>query len=201
LTDTYLADISEFQPRLDAKAYLKSHGCLIVRVHNGRRADHMMPGRMTELRRLPFVALGWYQYLVANRDPAAQAREFIGLVGQLRVNEFAVLDLEEGSGDQAPRAAGWFNVVDRWADMRATLYSGLSYLNTNLGGAAHWKGRPIWVAAYSRVEPRSPHILWQYSDHGSYPGLPDPVDSSLHHGSAKEFIYGIRHAAGGGGVG
>ncbi len=49
-----------------------------------------------------FVALGWYQWDRLG-DAATQAGEFIRTVGELRANEFVVLDLEEGTGKNGAR--------------------------------------------------------------------------------------------------
>lgn len=194
----YMADISEFQSNIDAPTYLKYHKSLICRVHNGYRADNMMPVRINYLRQYKFKALGWYQYFVDDKDPQWQANEFIEIVGSLRVNEFAICDCESGSGSQVNRVKEWFSVVDKWANMGSTLYSGLSFLNTNLGGTDTWKGHPIWVAAYGQSEPQVPHNLWQYTDHAHYGAItPSYCDSNIHHGTDDDFIHGMRHARGG----
>src|SRR5438270_7765831 len=119
-----LADISEFQENIDAPPYLAAgHTCLIVRAHNGWRPDHKWPARRDYLRKFPFDALGFYQYLVQGRSSLDQAREFIATVGGLRPNEFVILDHEEGAGNQVPRAEAWFSVVDAHYGMPSTLYA------------------------------------------------------------------------------
>lgn len=194
MADTKMADISEFQSNIEAPQYLKYHQSLICRVHNGNRKDNKMPGRMNYLRSYPFIALGWYQYLVSNKDPATQAHEFIAVVGKLHNNEFPILDVEEGDGDQSARAQAWFDVVDPWANLTATLYSGLSFLQTKLGGTKRWSTHPIWVAAYGQSEPTVPHVLWQYSDSEKYDAItPKQCDTSIHHGTDRDFIYAVRH--------
>src|SRR5215472_12687493 len=121
MSDITFADISEFQSNIDADAYIKGgHTVIICRVHNGYRADKMMPGRATYLRGKPFVSVGWYQYLAKDRDAGQQAREFMSVIGRLRPNEFPILDLEEGAGNQTARAESWFKEVDPWAGFLAT---------------------------------------------------------------------------------
>lgn len=192
MTDIYMADISEFQSNIDAPTYLGARQCVICRAHNGNRPDNMMPVRRNYLRGYPFVAIGWYQYLVANRDPAAQANDFVATVGALMANEYPVLDLEEGGGDQSGRAQAWFNVVDVWAGFPATLYSGDSFFRTQLGGTARWAGRPCWVAAYGQSEPTQPHTLWQYTSSANVPGVTGACDDSVHHGSPQEYLSSVR---------
>lgn len=198
MLDIYMADISEFQGNIDAPAYLGA-GCQVVicRVHNSARADRMMPARRDYLRGYPFVGIGWYQYLTAGADPARAANAFVGTVGELAANEWPILDLEEGSGDQTGRAAAWFGVVDRWAGFPAMLYSGDSFLHDHLGGSGRWAGRPIWVAAYGpddgrpHTEPAQAHTLWQFSSRWPAPGV-GACDGSVHHGTAAEFIASVR---------
>lgn len=196
MAETRLADISEFQQNIDAQAYLNGgNHCLIVRAHNGWRPDHLWPGRRDYLRGFPFVALGWYQYLVAGRDAAQQAREFIATVGDLRPNEFVILDHEEGGGIQTGRAQAWFAVVDAHYGFPASLYAGMYFGRTNLGGWAHWAGRPRWIAAYGQAEPTDPHEWWQYSSTGRFAGLAGGVDSNLFHGTDQEFLHMARPGA------
>jgi GH25 family lysozyme M1 (1,4-beta-N-acetylmuramidase) len=196
MPDTRLADISEFQETIDARAYLSAgHSCLIVRAHNGHRPDNKWPGRRDYLRGYPFTALGWYQYLVSSRDAATQARELIKTVGPLRDNEFVILDHEEGAGNQTGRADAWFRQVDTHYGFKATLYAGLAYCRTNLGGWDRWAARPRWLAAYQTAEPRDPHDLWQHTDNARFPGLAGGVDGNLFHGTDREFLRKMRPGA------
>jgi GH25 family lysozyme M1 (1,4-beta-N-acetylmuramidase) len=202
MADIKLADISEFQQNVDADLYIKSgHDVLICRVHNGYRQDKMLPQRVAYLRSKPFVALGWYQYIAPDRDPVTQAHEFISTIGRLRPNEFPIGDLEEGAGNQTRRAEAWFKVVDAWAGFQASLYSGQSFLEKQLGGVRHWGRRPLWVAAYldshqptPSGEPRGA-TWWQYTDRGRFPGMPGPVDGSIYHGTAHQFLARVRPGA------
>ena len=194
---TTLADISEFQPNFDAPPYIAGgHPCVIVRAHNGWRPDNMWPVRRDYLRRYHFAAVGYYQYLVAARDAALQAADFIHAVGPLAPNEFAVLDLEEGSGDQTARATDWFNAVDAHYGRKATLYSGDWFGNSQLGGWRHWAGRPRWIASYSSVAPTDDHELWQNTDSFPFQGISSACDGSIFNGSAAQFAHLFaQHAA------
>ena len=190
MTDTHLADVSEFQEQVDAALYLAAgHSCIIARAHNGHRPDKMWPQRRDYLREHPFTAVGYYQYLVAGRDPVAQAREFITTVGALRANEFPILDLEEGSGDQTGRADAWLRLVDAWCGFPATLYSGESFFQTRLGGAARWHARPRWMAAYRSTEPSAPHELWQHTDQARFVGISGVVDGNVFHGTDQQLRW------------
>lgn len=196
MADTRLADISEFQENIDAAAYIGGgHRSLIVRAHNGRRSDNQWPARREYLRKFPFVTIGYYQYLVSGRDAVDQARDFVACVGSLRPNEFAICDLEEGSGNQTGRAEAWFRVVDAAYGFPATLYAGLSFGKTNLGGWQRWSGRPRWVAAYQSREPTDPHELWQHTDSARFPGLAGGVDGNIFHGTDAQFLATMRPGA------
>ena len=198
MPDIRLADISEFQENIDAPAYLAGgNKCLIVRAHNGHRPDNKWPARRDYLRQHPFVAIGWYQYLVPSRDAAQQARDFIAAVGPLRPNEFPILDLEEGSGSQTSRADAWFRIVDPWCRFPATIYSGESFFRDHLGGAVRWRGRPRWVAAYRSTEPVDTHELWQHTDKARFPGLAGGVDGNVFHGSDAKFLATMRPGSAG----
>lgn len=202
MADTRFADISEWQSSFDADAYLKGgHKVVIVRAHSGYKPDKMMPARRDYVRSKPFDSVGYYIYLAKDRDAAQQAREFISVIGQLRGNEFAALDLEEGAGNQVPRAEAFFKVTDPWAKMLTTLYSGSSMLNSQLGGTARWGKRPLWIAAYPgsytpnpAVEPKGA-TWWQYSDRERFPGLSGAVDGNIFHGTAAEHCAAARGGA------
>ena len=197
MADIRLADISEFQANIEAGAYLAAgHTCLIVRAHNGHRADHMWPVRRDYLRRYPFDAIGFYQYLVSSRPAPDQAHDFIATVGDIRANEFVVCDSEEGAGGQIDRVQSWFDVVDQRYGKPSTLYASESWFAERLGGVARWK-RPRWVAAYRSTEPTVAHELWQCNDHSGLPGITgDGGDGNLFHGTGKDFARVFAAATG-----
>ena len=193
MTDTRLADISEFQANFDAVKYKKAgYRCIIARAHNGYRPDYQWPKRRDYIRAEGFTAVGYYQYLVSDRDPVSQARDFCDCVGALRDNEFVICDSEEGSGDQIARVTAWFGVVDSHYGFPSTLYASESWFHDRLGGAARWRSRPRWMAAYRASEPADPHELWQYSSSAGYPGLLGNIDSNLFHGTDREFLATMR---------
>ena len=98
------ADISEWQPSIDAPAYMAGgYKIIIARAHSGYKPDGCFPARRDYLRKYDFAAVGYYQYMVASRDAEQQARDFIATVGPLKPNEFVVCDSEEGSGSQQAR--------------------------------------------------------------------------------------------------
>lgn len=200
MADIRFADISEWQSNFDADAYLKAgHTVIIVRAHNGNRPDKLWPARRDYVRGKRFAAVGYYHYLVADRDAAAQARDFTRAVGSLKPNEFPILDLEEGSGAQSARARAWFALVDPWAGFKAGLYSSAGFFRDQLGGTASWD-RPTWIASVGQSgatlpvssEPATPHTFWQNSWTARFPGLAGGVDGNIYHGTAQQFLTKMR---------
>ena len=193
------ADLSEFQKAFGADAYIKGgYRVIIVRAHNGYRQDNQWPARRDYVRAKPFAAVGYYQYIAKDRDAASQARDFTASIGRLAPNEFPIGDLEEGAGDQTARADAWFRVVDQWAGFKASLYTGKSFLQTNLGGTARWGSRPLWLASYlgsyqadmTQYPPGAE--FWQYTDRARFPGLVGGVDGSVFPGSLEQFLPTVR---------
>ena len=191
--------LSEFQASFDPDAYLKAgNQVIIARTYNGSRPDNAMPARRNAIRARSFTAVGWYCYLKASIDPAEQARGFIASVGALTRNEFPILDHEDGSGDQTARAQRFLDVVDKWAGFPCSLYSGASFLHSQLGGTKHWGSRPLWIASYPNSYEPTPALepagcdWWQYTDRARFAGVAGGVDGSIFHGSASEFLARVR---------
>ena len=199
MADITFADISEFQTDLDAPAYIAGgHKAIIVRAHNGYRADKYWPGRRDYVRKHPFVCVGYYQYLVASRTAEDQAHAFIACVGGLKPNEFVVVDSEEGAGSQTSRVNAWCSIVDKQYGFPATVYASSSWFADRLGGIKNWMNRPRWVAGYPSSYSPNPAAqpagctFWQYSDRERFPGLAGGVDGNVYRGSAVELLADVR---------
>ena len=114
-------DIAEFQENFDADAYLKGgYRVVIVRAHNGYRKDKAWPARRDYVRAKPFVAVGYYQYLVKGRDVVEQARDFTATIGRLRrtssrssTSKKAAAARPPGHDDMVSRSST--NGPDSWA--------------------------------------------------------------------------------------
>jgi GH25 family lysozyme M1 (1,4-beta-N-acetylmuramidase) len=170
----HLPDVSEFQPDVTwAEVRKFNGGAGIIRALYGTgHVDRLWAaGRRASAHEHGVKTLGIYQYLVAGEDALAQAKAFVSAVGHLEPGEFAVLDLEEGTGDQSHRAKTWFDHVDAhltYPGYHGTwLYSNASMLNSELGEFLHRSNRPIWVAQYeplNKTPSVSRHTLWQHTD-------------------------------------
>ena len=195
----HLPDVSEFQPNVDwSKVANQNGGAAIIRAmagtghvdkawYNGaRRADAHKKG---------IRALGIYQYLVKGQDPGVQAQAFVKLVGSLQPGEFAVLDLEEGDGDQSARAQAWLDHVDSALTYPgyagAWLYSGQSFFGEHGLMPIARSARHTWVAAYVQHEPTDvPHTLWQHTDREAWPGI-GTCDCSIFNGDLDGLLAKI----------
>ncbi|HEX8085714.1 MAG TPA: glycoside hydrolase family 25 protein [Solirubrobacteraceae bacterium] len=200
MSPLHLPDVSEFQPNVEWKdVAARNGGAAIIRAMYGTgHVDAAWYGgaRRKSAHEAGIQVLGIYQYLVQSEDAVAQAQAFCNLVGSLQPGEFAVLDLEEGAGDQLPRAQAWLEHVDQHLTYHgyngAWLYSGAAFFEEHgLMPVADSK-RHTWVAAYQSSPPGVPHTLWQYTDSAEWPGI-GKCDSSLFNGD----IHALKAAVGG----
>ena len=180
MPDIHIPDVSEFQDRVDFAAVGPA---VILRAHNGYRADHTFAARRADAHTHGLRAVGLYCYLVKDRDAAVQAHEAAAVIGRLQPGEMVWVDVEEGSGDQSSRAETFAREIDSACGGHAGIYSGESFLTDHLRGTY---GRRIWVAAYRTSEPTATHALWQHSDREPHRGVSGPCDCSIFHGSADD---------------
>jgi hypothetical protein len=173
-----IADVSEFQPGIDWRAYAAATPAVIVRAHNGRRPDHLWEVNATEAGAL-CRWWGAYQYLPADVDAALAARRLRDCLGDHRPN-VTILDLEEGAGDQQPRQHAWLAALAD-DDIADWTYTGDYFAR------AH--GLDVeWVAAYQQREPTRAHKLWQFTNAQRFAGIPNPCDGSVFHGSIDDLL-------------
>jgi GH25 family lysozyme M1 (1,4-beta-N-acetylmuramidase) len=170
MPELHLPDVSEFQPNVDwAKVVAKNGGAAIIRaLYGSGHVDKMWTaGRRESAHKHGVKVLGIYHYLTKDEDPLVQAQAFVRTVGRLRHGEFAVLDLEEGAGDQGARAKRWLHHVDAhltYPGYRgAWLYSSNAFLGSQLHEFLINSHRRIWVADYG-ARPNVRHVLWQHTD-------------------------------------
>lgn len=168
----HLPDVSEWQTNVDWKAVRDENGgsAIVRAMYGSSHIDNLwLQGRREAAHTAGINLLGIYQYLRSGQDALVQARTFATLVGSLRRGEFAILDLEEGSGDQSGRAHIWLDHVNSKLNYRgyhgAWLYSG-HYFAIDHGLAPIFNGPEVhtWVASYGRTESSLGHSLWQHSD-------------------------------------
>jgi hypothetical protein len=176
-TNTYLVDVSEFEPNVADAVYLAWSKAIVIRAAYGdAHDDHAWYGgaRRSALHAGGAQFLGIYQYLVAGQDGTAQANALHDLVGGLQKGEVLIADFEEGS---KPMLTAWYNrmLALGYADKFLWTYSGLFF------GQAQGALPVQWLADYTSVEPSSPHTLWQFTSAFNVPGV-GPADCSVYHG-------------------
>ena len=186
-----LPDLSEFQLNADMAGIKRVNGgAAIIRACDGAsHADHVFPRLRHDAHAAGFAFLGIYQYLDAGVDVAAQAHAYRAIVGKLAPHEVPILDLEEGGGSQAGRAAEWLALIGTALGKRPWLYSGLSFAQTH-GLAPIFDGPDVhtWVAAYGSQEPALGHTLWQSTNGAVGANITDwpgagRCDTSIYHGT------------------
>lgn len=182
MTDLVFADVSHWQGDIDWPAYAATSPAAIAKATEGAsKIDERFPANQAGMRaHLP--CRGWYHFYTPGVDPIAQARHFAGVVGDLLVGEFAVIDVEQGTA---------FADYDRCAAEVDRLLGGLCWL---YGGQQVRTGRPLWVARYAastpvpEYEPHVPHVLWQYTDAGRHAGIAGRCDLNIHRGDLASLL-------------
>ena len=195
-----LPDFSEFQPDADLAGVKKLNGgAVILRAAYGQfHPDKTFAKHRAQAASLGYSFCGLYQYLVAGQGAVAQAQAFVEIVGKLGPHEVAILDLEEGTGNQANRAMAWSTVVDKAFGLaelplnrRSWLYSGEAFAEESGLGPIFAGARHTWVAAYGSTEPTIGHTLWQCTDgvdgihQQTWPGA-GRCDTNLYHGTLAQ---------------
>lgn len=189
MTGLFLPDISEFQGTVNWHTLVSSgYPVAIIRAHNGSRADYYWSANRSGAHAAGIQGLGIYQYLQASRDAAAQANALCDLIGTLRPGEWAICDLEEGTGDQSARAHAWYSTVAGRLHNASSeeLYSGDYFYGAHHLSAAGFSR--IWLAAYSSTEPSAVHELWQFTDARHFPGVSGSNDASIFHGTVAQLL-------------
>jgi len=206
MTDTLLPDVSEFQAGASAPDWAgirrQNGGAGIIRVGYGTsHLDHMFTANYTAMKQLAFPFTGLYHYIVATQPITAQARAFCAWIGPpsaVAPGTVFIADLEEGTGNQLDRATAWLGRVDHYYGLdrqplprRSWLYSGASFAVSQGLAPVFSSARRTWVAAYSAVEPRLGHTLWQSTDGSAGSHITawagcGRVDTSVYHGTLAQ---------------
>jgi hypothetical protein len=175
-----LADVAEFEQTINWVAYGASNPAVIVRTHNSNRADYFAVPNIAGARK-NCRWRGFYQYLTAGADPVAAAHAFQATTGVLLPGEVAIVDIEEGTGDQTGRRQAWLSAL-QWKDPVEWTYSGVAFAR------AHLADKVDWVAAYGQGEPTDAHTLWQFTDKQNFAGIATPCDGSVFNGTIDQLI-------------
>jgi hypothetical protein len=171
-----LPDWSEFQARGSIGGVRKMNGgAIILRAHNGYRADHSFAGfrRFTTSEKYAFT--GIYQYLVHDVSVFTQAREFCDVIGTLHPWEIPILDIED---PKFPAHANLWTIADQWCDFvdtelglkkfalseRAWVYSAPAFIEAHGLLPIFESQRRTWLGNYASKPAAIGHTLWQSTD-------------------------------------
>lgn len=193
-----VADLSEWNGAVDwlaLAAWQRSqfHAAVdIIRAWSGYRPDNYWTRNRANAHTAGVDALGIYAYLPAGSDPAAQAHGLIGAVGRLLPNEWLILDLEEGSGDQSGIVRAWMSTVQAGEPRPGWLYTGVAWWRAHNLAADGLPANRTWIAAYQSGEPSAPaHGLWQFTDSATVPGVSGPCDLSRFDGTLPDLLAAV----------
>lgn len=189
MADLLIADVSTYQGTVDWAVYAAAgFRAAIARLTDGVAIVDSQAAANLAGMRAHLACRGWYHYLTAGDDPAAQARFFCAVLKSLLAGEFIVVDEEEGAGNQEPRAAVFLATVNQQlglVQVQDVEYSGLNYVTAHGGWVP---GVTRWVAAYQPAEPAAGQTLWQKADNVTFPGIAKPCDGTVFHGTVDQLI-------------
>jgi len=131
------------------------------------------------------IRRGAYHFFRTSRDGAAQARNFISTVGELRHGDLPpVLDLETihlGCTHELlnERALQWLKTVEAHYGRKPIVYTSDSFARDILCNEIK-EGYPIWIAHYGVDKPNCENwTYWQFTDRAWIYGMPEPADLSI----------------------
>lgn len=189
-------DFSEWQGEVNWDTLIRGgYPAAIIRAYNGQRADRQFARNRHDAHARGIRALGIYAYLGSGAPIERQAAAFVSLVGKLKPGEWPILDYE-ASGLQSADIRPWIDhVAGALHGSQPWLYTGeYLYRHQHLDKVTALPARRTWIAAYGAHEPDEPHALWQYTSHGTVPGVHGPVDLSVFHGTVGQLLA-LTHAA------
>jgi GH25 family lysozyme M1 (1,4-beta-N-acetylmuramidase) len=154
------------------------------------------------------VVRGAYQFFRPTQDPKAQADLLVHQIehaGGLHDGDLPpALDIEtsDGASDSTVvnHAKTWLEHVEHALHRTPVVYVSPGFWS-GLGNPSSFGKYPLWVANWGVSCPSLPggswsqFAFWQYSDHGSVPGIPGTVDLDRFNGSMDD----LRKLARGGG--
>ncbi|GLB46332.1 lysozyme [Philodulcilactobacillus myokoensis] len=177
-------DLSEWQSNISSsKAKKLKHevGFVILRGQFGssyqdRTFKHN--SKMMEKYHIPYGVYSYSQYT----SSASARNEAKTLYHRAPKAKFYVNDFEQNLAHNHANAAtkAWAKEIHRLTSRPAVLYSGLYFINQNVGNAKK-SYNAIWLASYSSSKPRTnfKYDLWQYTDNHKSKSLKESVDASV----------------------
>lgn len=138
------------------------------------------------------VARGAYQFFRPNQDPIAQADLLLSMMGPLQPGDLPpVIDVEV-TGNLPPatvaqKVSQWIARVEGATGRKPIIYTGRFFWDDNVQSTA-FSSYPLWHAQYTTNTCPNISSAWsdwhffQFTDSGSVPGVPGPVDTNYFNG-------------------
>lgn len=139
---------------------------------------------------------GAYHYFRFDKDGIEQARNFLGAIGNKKLELGVALDIEDhGNATGVPRE----EINRRLSDMVEYLilkgYRVMFY--TNRDGYEkylmnEYPGHPLWICHFSETPFDADWTFWQYDHHGKIKGISGDVDLNVFIGSRDDWNQYLR---------
>ena len=130
------------------------------------------------------LSRGAYHFFRSSKDPAAQAKHYIGQVSLTHKDLPPILDIETVHGgctreELNRKALQWLQAVEKHYGRRPIVYTGDSFAQEWLDADITAR-YPLWIARYNPQPPRTKDWKWwQFTDRAVVYGISGYVDLSV----------------------
>jgi len=189
-----IPDVSKFQQTIDWTQIVRAgYHNIICRGMYGDKIDIDYQINRNQAHSNGISLFGTYFRPALNHGTIAhQIQSFRQLVTPLAPNEYVAIDFEyfpvagtATENDIPPNQ--WESIMSQW---QTTFWSvpRLTYLPDEQAFYLDKFHDPVWIAHYRTQPPNHKWDVWQYTDHGSIPGINGNVDMSLYNGTIDQFM-------------
>jgi len=148
------------------------------------------------------IKRGAYHLFHPANPVTAQAHFFLRTMNQLPPGELPpALDLENPAlwanipaADRAPLAVEWLHTVEQGLGTTPLVYLSPAFATEVLANSSLLARFPLWVAEYTAApapsipKPWDAWIFWQYTGHGTVPGIAVSVDQNRFNGTLEQLL-------------
>ena len=177
-------DVSSYQKDIDWSATAKDKNIKFVYVKATEGATYRSrhyEGNIANARQHG-IRVGSYHFFRTTVSVESQFRNFTSTVKKEDQDLIPLIDVETKRGVTAAQLAdsvlAFANMIEDYYGCRPMIYTGSSFYNSYLHGRI--SGYPLFIARYSKVQPRlaggQKWILWQFSERGRIDGIDHYVD-------------------------
>lgn len=205
------ADVSEYDDPIDWPKLALAKPFVIMRASHGLHHDVTFVAYWAEAKKLGLV-VGAYHYVDPTLPFADQLRYFVQTVKLQKGDLYPILDLEKPAlwkympqPNRIKYILKWCHALEHIYGVKPIIYLSPSFVEEVIGikEAAALKDYPLWVAHYNVAYPWVPFpwtgfMIWQYSEHGTCPGIKGPCDLDVAPGTMADLKkFTMDHDAGG----